>query len=129
MAGSNEKVPMTDIGGFRMAQAGHYNDAVAKTEAYTIKESEIGTLFTNRGASGSVTFTLPAPKKGLFFGFTKAVNNQNLVVTTDVAATKIHGLTQGVTLTNSTSEYGVLQIYCDGTAWFTVSSLGTWTVS
>ena len=100
-----------------------------KTAAYTVLGSDNGTLFTNRGASGSVTFTLPAPVAGLFFSFQKAVNNQNIVVTTDVAGTKIHGLTQGVTLTNSTSEYGSLSIWCDGTAWFTRSSQGTWAVS
>jgi hypothetical protein len=32
---------------------------VAKTSAYTLTERDIGTMLTNRGASGKVTFTLP----------------------------------------------------------------------
>ena len=108
---------------------GLFNAISAKTTAYTVLTADNGTLFTNRGASGSVTFTLPAPRAGLYLGFVKAVSTQNIVITTDVAGTKIHGLTQGVTLTDSTSEYGTVYIVCDGTAWFTLASIGTWAVS
>lgn len=37
-----------------------YQPVSAKTAAYTIKPQDVGTLFTNRGAGGAVTFTLPA---------------------------------------------------------------------
>lgn len=37
----------------------------AKTSAYTVTIWDNGKFFTNEGASGSVTFTLPAPAAGL----------------------------------------------------------------
>jgi len=116
--------------GFRRADNGCVaTDILAKTADYTIKALDTGKIFTNRGASGAVAFNLPAPKKGMWVGFQKAVNNQNMVVNTDVAATKIHNLTQGVTLTNSTTEYGYCEIFSDGTAWFVRNIRGTWAVS
>jgi len=35
-------------------------NVVAKTSAYTVKVTESGTIFTTQGATGAVTFTLPA---------------------------------------------------------------------
>lgn len=125
---------MMDCGdGIRRADNGSAGIIAAKTAAYTVTPGDANKIFTNRGAAGSVTFTLPAPKAGMRFTFIKAVAGQNLVVTTDVAATKLHGAagaTQGVTLTNSTAtEFGSVTLWCDGIAWYTVASLGTWAVS
>lgn len=51
-------------------------DVVAKTADYTVTEADNGTLFTNRGASGAVIFTLPVtPKKGLRYGFHVVADN------------------------------------------------------
>ena len=54
-------------------------DEVAKTANYTILPSDNGKLFTNTGASGAVTLTLPALAPGYKFGFF-VVANQNLTV-------------------------------------------------
>ena len=130
-----QNVPVMDcLDGISRADDACWGDIPqAKTASYTLLQGDVGTIFTNRGAAGAITFTLPAPKAGMWFTFWKAVQNQNMLVTTDVAGTKIHGgsgATQGVTLTNSTAtEYGSVTVVCDGTAWFTQGVLGTWAVS
>jgi len=54
--------------------------AVAKTANYTVDETDTGTIFTNTGASGAVTFTLPsAPSEGLEYQFI-ATAQQNIVI-------------------------------------------------
>jgi hypothetical protein len=101
--------------------------------AYTLKAEETGKVFTNRGSALDLTFTLPAPKAGLRYRFQKAVIDKDIIATTNVAATKIHGgvaATQGVTVTNNTdTEYGACEVYCDGTAWWVANQLGTWAIS
>lgn len=52
---------------------------VAKTANYTVTAADNGTLFTTVGASGSVTFTLPALAAGLRYEF-MAGADQNMVV-------------------------------------------------
>jgi hypothetical protein len=41
----------------------------AKTADYTVLTTDIGTTFTNEGASGAVTFALPPATVGLWFRF------------------------------------------------------------
>jgi hypothetical protein len=97
---------------------------VPKTSAYTVNTNQdrCGTRFTNRGATGSVTFTLPAPHAGLigwfyeFFG----VADQNIVVSA--------GSAKGLAFNNATcaslaSQTGggligaKIRATCDGTSW------------
>lgn len=47
------------MGSFMAYGASALKVIVAKTAAYQMKESDLGKIFTNRGASGSVTLTLP----------------------------------------------------------------------
>lgn len=49
----------------------HYpwRQELAKTTAYPVVAADSGTLFTNVGAVGGVTFTLPTLASGLSFGF------------------------------------------------------------
>lgn len=42
----------------------------AKTADYTVLTTDIGTTFTNEGASGAITFALPAATVGLWYRFT-----------------------------------------------------------
>lgn len=53
---------------------------VPKTANYTITANDHGTLFTNAGASGAVTFTLPTIAVGLRYEFL-VVADQNVTVT------------------------------------------------
>lgn len=46
-----------------------WRDVVAKTADYTVTGDDNGTIFTNRGASAGVNFTLPTIAKGLRYRF------------------------------------------------------------
>ncbi len=63
--------------------AGNYSpewrQELAKTMAYTVTAADKGSLFTNVGAVGSVTFTLPALAVGLKYGFL-VVADQTVIV-------------------------------------------------
>ena len=52
---------------------------IAKTTAYQILVSDNGTIFTNKGATGSVTFTLPAIAPFYRFRF-YVIANQTIIV-------------------------------------------------
>lgn len=104
----------------------------AKTAAYTANIEDAGTLFTNRGAAGSVTVTLPAPtlaSAGDRFVF-KKVANQTLVVNGGAAASIRGAGGAGITLTNSTSnDYGAITLVSDGTEWLLTGITGTWALA
>lgn len=53
---------------------------IAKTANYTVLPSDSGRLLTTTGASGAVTFTLPARTAGLIFWFYNTVD-QTMTVT------------------------------------------------
>lgn len=56
-----------------------YKREIAKTADYTVTAADNGTLFTNLGAVGAVTFTLPTRARGLNFGF-MAIADQTITV-------------------------------------------------
>lgn len=95
----------------------------AKTTAYTLKARDCGKLFTNRGASGSVTFTLPDPDTSLA-GFTAeffAVAAQDLVVSSSEGLVVDSNATaDSITLDNIIGQH--LKVICDGTSWLVVSN-------
>lgn len=77
---------------------------VAKTVAYTVLPTDSGTIFTNEGATAGVTFTLPAPAKGLHFKFlgvadfaitVTAATADTLIVKNDIAADSLAASTAG----------------------------------
>jgi hypothetical protein len=98
---------------------------IPKTADYTITTGTdpSGAIFTNRGASGTVIFTLPAPAAALagvfyeFLGITdftitvKTATADTLVVTNDTAADS---------LSASTASHKIgahMRVLCDGVAW------------
>lgn len=97
----------------------------AKTTSYTILPSDgCGTHFTNRGAAGAVTFTLPGPTAvvaGTWYQFT-AVATQNVIVATAIADTlgTINDLAaDSVTISTSMQIVGAhATAWTDGTQWF-----------
>ena len=119
--------------GYTRADNGSIGVIEAKTASYTVSALETGKVFTNRGTAADITFTLPAPVAGLRYQFQKAVIDKDIVITTSAAAVKIHGgsgATQGVTLTNAVdTEYAGIEVWCDGTSWYSRATLGAWTVS
>lgn len=96
----------------------------AKTAAYTLKEAETGKAFSNSGAGGSVTFTLPTPKPGMWFLFFK-LTNQNIVIAAPSGAT----IDTAASITNTASQAGAAAILVVATSTTTYQSLaarGTW---
>lgn len=96
---------------------------VAKTASYTVTVDESGTLFTNRGATAAITFTLPLNSTcpiGTHFeffgisatGYTVASNPSDTIVTKNDAAAD--------SITNTTTSLmigGANKFVWDGTSW------------
>jgi len=120
----------------RRAETGH-PVAIAKTAAYTVPiDTPNGTIFTNSGASGSVTFTLPVTGStpgsritGKFFIFAK-VTNQNLVINPGTGAqingnTASTGVFQNVTSSAATIPACTVTAISE-TSWIVNAGVGTW---
>lgn len=94
---------------------------LAKTAAYTIKApmDSPGTVFTNRGAGGSVTFTLPAPSaavKGYWYRFI-VIAAQALIVATATADTLIGYNDLDLDSIETNTVGAQVELFCDGTSW------------
>lgn len=61
------------------ATLGGWQRVVARTSDYTLTAADNNTLFTNEGAVGAVTFTLPQARQGFRCGF-YVVENQNVTI-------------------------------------------------
>jgi hypothetical protein len=98
---------------------------VAKTANYTILKGDAGTIFTNSGAGGAVTFTLPAVTAGMKFNFI-VVAAQTLTVQAAGTA-KINNSAAAGTYAAAGSQAGVgnVEVFSDGVNWF-VRGSGTW---
>lgn len=113
--------------GYTRADNGNIGPIVAKTAAHTIKAGDAARAYSNRGATGSVTFTLPAAGDvdGTLRTFFKATPAQSIVLQATGGA-KINGGTANKAYQNVTSETGVCTIFSDGTDWFIRAEKGTW---
>jgi hypothetical protein len=96
-----------------------------KTAAYTIVSvtDAAGTIFTNRGAGGSVTITLPAPNaatKGDWYEF-RVHANQSLIVASPTAGQIVapgNAAANNVGFETASAKVGRgLIAECDGTSW------------
>jgi hypothetical protein len=97
----------------------------AKTADYTIVTGTdpSGTIFTNRGAAGTVNFTLPAPAAalaGVFYEFL-GIADQAILVATATADTLValnDTAADSVAQSTATKLIGShMRFVCDGTAW------------
>lgn len=118
---------------------------VVKTADYTIvagtKTDGTGdpgnTVFTNRGAVGAVTFTLPdvtADMKGLSYEFFGIADQNYTIATTTADTLLVTGDVAADSLAVSTSSHKIgshVRVICDGTAWIAYgdSSGDTFTVA
>lgn len=108
----------------------------AKTSNYTVLAADAGTLFTTTGASGAVTFTLPAIAAGLGpFEFLNTVD-QNMTVASaegDNIVTLNDNAADSLAFSTSSQKVGGhLRVYADnaGTKWLVeVLSGGTLTIA
>ena len=102
---------------------GGYRNVVAKTADHTVLEAEHDVLFTNRGASGEVEFTLPTtPKAGLRYGFYVAAD-QNVII--NAASDKMITFNDidadAVAISTSSQKLGAfIECYADGSSWLVV---------
>lgn len=107
-----------------MTRAG-VRPVVAKTASYTINPAvdKPGTLFTNRGASGAVTFSLPTANQALagWEFFFKAHAAQNLLVNAvsgGIVTLNNAAATSLAAQTGSQIIGAEIHALCDGTSWF-----------
>ena len=100
---------------------GHFvTPVVAKTASYTVLFSDGGTLFTNRGAAGTITFTLPLTS-GAGNGYRvefATVAAQAIVIASSPADTLIvHGDATADSVTTAATIGQHFTAICDGTGW------------
>lgn len=103
---------------------------VPKTSAYTVNPSvdRAGTVFTTRGATGAVTFTLPTIQAGqltgLFYDFLNVVD-QNMSIVAPVADTMVvvnDTAADSVIYSTSGQKIGALaRALWDGSQWIVVN--------
>ena len=103
-------------------QGGWARPVVAKTGNYTVKATDCGTLFTNRGAGAGITFTLPTPSaenNGVWFEFV-TVAAQTLAVSL-TSKLIVHANATATSVTTAATIGQHLNVVCDGTGWFVQS--------
>ncbi len=95
---------------------------VTKTGAYTVLESDSGTIFNTIGASASVTFTLPAVTTTGFHAWFHCSEDEDLVVASASANEMILDNTvvaESVTFGTTTEQIGqAVYVLSNGTKWF-----------
>jgi hypothetical protein len=91
----------------------------AKTAAYSITAADNGSCFTNRGASGSVTLTLPAPfANAQYLVLVHAA--QTFVVAADAVDTLVTYNDAAADSASSNTVGAAMWIWSDGTSWFLI---------
>lgn len=106
----------------KSVQGGWARPVVAKTTAYTVLATDCGTLFTNRGAGASVTFTLPTPSaemNGVWFEFATAAAQP--IVISKASKLIVHANATASTVTTASTIGQHFNVICDGTGWFVQS--------
>jgi hypothetical protein len=101
-------------------------DFAAKTAGYTILADQRGAIFSNLGATGALTLTLPTAAKGLNFCFYTGAA-QTLYI--DPAGTnQISHLTNagGDRISNATAGDSVCLVGISTSAWIPLGEVGTW---
>lgn len=95
---------------------------VTKTASYTMTSSDFGKIFITRGATGAVTFTLPAASslnKGNWCVFFNAADQNMIVAGPDEGLTVFNDLTaDSISFTTSSEKIGAAVLaFSDGTKW------------
>lgn len=105
---------------FSMQPSGR-REVIAKTSSYTITDQDMGKVFTTRGASTAVTFTLPAAAnfEGESVWFINVADENMIVAGQDEEIVALNDLTADSVAYQTTSEKvgGGFWAFCDGTSW------------
>lgn len=103
-------------------------EPVAKTASYTLTARDNGKIFTNRGATGTITFTLPKITTGTGSGmkgfnarfFTVAA--QAIVIASNPSDTLIvHADATADSVTTAATIGQHFEVISDGTGWLVIS--------
>ncbi len=108
-----------------------YNKIVAKAASYSIVPADIGTLFTNRGATAAINFTLPTVAdltagwwcefygiSATGFAILSAGSSDNIAALNDATA-------DSVTMTTTSRIIGAnARVVWDGTSWLIFEGAG-----
>lgn len=110
----------------------HFVKVVAKTADYTVLAADNDTIFTNRGASGAVVFTLPTLARGLHYRFYSEAAQTITVTAAAVDTIVTHNDLAADSIALSTSNRqigGSLEVFAndDASKWLAVP--GTWNVA
>jgi hypothetical protein len=103
----------------------------AKTANYTVLAEENGTGFTNTGASGAITFALPAATAGLHYYFAVAAAQElridpNGTETISLPSDGVPGAAGAYLTANAIGE--TVHLMCATTgSWRVMGYTGTWT--
>ena len=102
---------------------------VAKTASYQLKASDMGKLFTNRGASGTITFTLPViaaagkpALSGWYCEFSTVAAQAIVIASSPADKLVVHADAAADTVTTAATIGQNFKVVCDGTAWIVVSN-------
>jgi hypothetical protein len=104
---------------------------VTQTSAYFVLASDSNTHFDNLGASGSVTFSLPAAARGLRYEFTvmAAQTLEILAAGSDIISIGANASAGGGNVA-ANALYSHLAIEAKGTVhWIVTSAVGSWTLT
>lgn len=113
-------------GNVRHNAAVEFPAITAKTASYTITATDLalGNAFSNAGASGAITLTLPAPKVGARLWVLKQAQ-QNLTLAPP-SGVDVDGYTSYWRNTAAENNKATLLIGISATKWVAVLSTGTW---
>jgi hypothetical protein len=102
---------------------------VAKTANYTIgtvATDVVGTIFTNRGAAGAVTFTLPSPTAGAYYFFAGIVaQTMTISAGSAIGVTVNNAAATSIAYSTASQQIGSFAVaIADGSSWLLIN-IGT----
>lgn len=106
-------------------------EATVKTADFAISVNENGTCFTNTGAAGAITGTLPAAAAGLHYYFAVGAAQELRIDpagtnTISLPSNGVPGAAGKYLTANAVGE--TVHLYCPGgTNWVVMGATGTWT--
>jgi hypothetical protein len=130
--GGNPPVAVPLSTGHVFAHNRGLDDGVRKYSAdYTVTSADQGAVFSNTGATGAVTFTLPDAEEGLIYTFavypSKSVTVRVPANTDDTIW--IGNSTPGTSISNATNGSVITLRAVSTSRWYAVTHEGTWSLN
>jgi hypothetical protein len=110
-----------DLQGRRALGKHRQGPFIACTDATTVTADNSGAIYTTRGASKAITFTLPAKEIGLHYTFLNAVG-YNMTIASDAVNTMVtfnDATADSISFESENNLIGAAAwVFCDGTRWY-----------